>query len=233
MFWDEDEKQAAHWGGGNLAKIKTAILEFDSVLNQNSEQVVQEYLERNPFIFEFLSDDGEGFIASQFRLADKHIPDFIIFSRDRWSNNPCLLCTLIEIETPSMPLFTQGGNPTSQLTHAIRQVQDWKNWVRNNGQYFQKELSTLFNTQELHDIQSQKMRKPVFLSRAVTLGIYYRYMVIAGRRTTLQISDLIRLTEMNENMHDIKVVTYDAILAGWVNKTHSPHSIFRSWNLIE
>src|SRR5438105_12568021 len=105
MFWNEREKQAAHWSGGNLAKLKTAILEFDSVLNQNSEQVVQEYLERNPLIFEFLSDDGEGFIASQFRLADKHIPDFIIFSRDRWSNSPCLLCTLIEIETPSMPLF--------------------------------------------------------------------------------------------------------------------------------
>src|SRR5690349_19651866 len=111
-MWSDRETQAAHWSGGNLAKIKAAVLGFESALLQKSEQAVQAYLEANPFIFEFLSDDGAGFIASQFRLADKHIPDFVIFSRDRWSNNPCLLCTLIEVENPSMRLFTRAGNPT-------------------------------------------------------------------------------------------------------------------------
>lgn len=233
MYWNKREIQAAHWSGGNILKIKEAILEFDSILNQESEQAVQKYLDQNPFIFEFLSDDGSGFIQSHLRLAEKFVPDFVILSRDRWSNNPCLLCTLIEIENPSTPLFTRSGNPTSQLTHALRQVQDWKSWVRNNSQYLQKEFSFLLNTKEMLNLQSHKVVKPIFLSQSVALGVYYRYMIIAGRRTSLQISDLVRLTEMNENMHDIKIATYDAILSGWINLTLNNTSIFRSWNLIE
>jgi hypothetical protein len=232
-YWEDHENKAAHWSGGKLAKIKEAIFDFDAVLKQGSEQAVQTYLENWPFIFEFLCDDGAGFIQSHPKLAEKLIPDFVIFSRYRWTNNPFLLCTFIEIENPSMPLFTRAGNPTSQLTHAIRQVQDWKSWVRNNSQYLQKELAFKLNNEELLNVQAHRMMKPALLAGAVTVGVSYRYMVIAGRRTSLQISDLVRLTEMNENMNDIKVVTYDAILSGWINKTHNTESIFTSWNIIE
>lgn len=48
---------------------------------------------------------------------------------------------LVEIERADNTLFTNGGDPSSKLTHAIRQVQDWKLWIRDNRDYYQRQIS--------------------------------------------------------------------------------------------
>ena len=42
---------------------------------------------------------------------------------------------LIEIEHPRFPLFTKSGNPSAKLSHALRQVLNWKSWFQENSPY--------------------------------------------------------------------------------------------------
>jgi hypothetical protein len=41
---------------------------------------------------------------------------------------------------------------------------------------------------------------------------YYRYLVIAGRRASMTIDDRLRLSQMNNDLQDIKIVTYDVLI---------------------
>jgi hypothetical protein len=220
------------WSRQPLDSIKSDLLEFSKALDRGDERSAQIYLESNPAVFSFIADDASGYIAPQFKLADKYIADFAVFSRDRWSNCPRLLSTFIEVEAPSMKLFTKAGNPTAHLTHAIRQVQDWKAWVTDNIGYFRDSLQPRFDAGDFVNIEYGRPVKAPYLSDALKIGMYHRYMVIGGRRATMDIPNLVRLAEMNNNFYDIKIITYDAILNGWM-RISERSSRFVSWDGIE
>jgi len=65
------------------------------------------------------------------RLGSEYITDFVIGERSslgfEWQ--------AVELESPAAPLFTKAGDPTKQLTHAIRQIQDWRVWLQRNQNY--------------------------------------------------------------------------------------------------
>ncbi|KYK30660.1 MAG: hypothetical protein AYK19_18095 [Theionarchaea archaeon DG-70-1] len=63
------------------------------------------------------------------RLSSQYEVDFVVLT-DQYSLG--IGYELIEIETPHMKLFTSRSDPSARLTHSIRQVLDWKNWVEEN-----------------------------------------------------------------------------------------------------
>ncbi len=38
------------------------------------------------------------------------------------------------------PLFTRQGDPTAKLTHSMRQVEDWLDWISDNKDYAQRHI---------------------------------------------------------------------------------------------
>lgn len=75
---------------------------------------------------------GHGrWVLPQKRLGAEHVPDFMIGEKDslgyRWQ--------AVELEHPKDRMFTKAGNPTAKLTHAIRQIQDWRTWLQQNQNY--------------------------------------------------------------------------------------------------
>lgn len=42
---------------------------------------------------------------------------------------------LIEIESPTAKLLTKRGDPSKELTHALRQVREWQRWIERNHAY--------------------------------------------------------------------------------------------------
>ena len=45
----------------------------------------------------------------------------------------------MELESPKVKMFTVKGDPTKELTHAIRQIQDWRSWLKSNRDYATRE----------------------------------------------------------------------------------------------
>jgi len=96
---------------------------------------------REEKIHQFLVDHPEILHAAMHRSDQiitkpslhRYIPDFAAGtggrSLRRWS------WTLIEIEPAEFKLITKGGSPSARLTHAVKQVADWRNWISENTAY--------------------------------------------------------------------------------------------------
>lgn len=87
-------------------------------------------------------------VISKLKLGSDHETDFIVF-RDNLSYG----CgyEIIEIETPHIQPYTQNGNPSSRLTHAIQQIMNWKRWIDDNRSLFSEYISPISDNQNIRD----------------------------------------------------------------------------------
>jgi len=96
------------------------------------EEELQEFLSANPMLLAVQLGGGHGrWVIPKKRLGSEHVPDFMIGERSsigfEWH--------AAELESPKSKMFTKAGNPTKELTHAIRQIHDWRRWLQLNQNY--------------------------------------------------------------------------------------------------
>jgi hypothetical protein len=65
------------------------------------------------------------------RLGSEHITDFLV--GEDTPHQPTWYA--VELERPQALLFTQRGDPSAALTHAMRQIDDWRTWLSRNRDY--------------------------------------------------------------------------------------------------
>lgn len=137
------------------------------------EEELQGSVKKSPII---LSPTFSRFAAKP-RLGSDYVPDFAFDDgHGRW--------TLVEIEASRHALFTRQGDPRSPLTHAVRQVTDWRDWVRANRAYARETLSGVTEVQGL---------------------------VVIGRSTAGDASE--RLRRYEQSLTDIQVMTWDELVS--------------------
>jgi hypothetical protein len=92
----------------------------------------------------------------------------------------------VEIENPRHKLFNKNGDFSSAVNHALRQVEDWQEWIEDNLSVVQKKFP---------DISSP-------------LGF-----VVIGRSKNLSKAELRRLARRNINTRGrMKIITYDELI---------------------
>lgn len=113
-------------GGEDVDALQAAL---DSATRESD---MQTYLEAHPHMLIQHLGGGHGrWVIPQKRLGAEFVPDFVIGQRDsmgfEWQ--------IVELESPIARLFTKKGDPTQALTHAIRQITDWRTWLTPNQGY--------------------------------------------------------------------------------------------------
>ena len=102
------------------------------LLAAKREQDLQSYLEASPLVLIQHLGGGHGrWVVPQKRLGAEHVTDFVIGEK----SSDGYAWTAVELESPSSRMFTKAGDPTQALTHAIRQIQDWRTWLHRNQNY--------------------------------------------------------------------------------------------------
>lgn len=109
---------------------------FDELLNDTNcgERELQRFIESNKFILSCIPDcsaAGISYVFPQEKLGSEYVPDFLIAS---WRSS-FFKWIAIELESHKHKIFTRNGDPTKELSHAIRQIQDWRTWVQSNIDY--------------------------------------------------------------------------------------------------
>jgi len=108
------------------------------IKSAKDERPLQKFLRENPFVLtEKISPAHHGQICiPKPNLGGLLHPDFLIAGLDSagfwWYG--------VELENPNYHMFTKAGDPTKELSHAIRQIEDWRNWLTKNIGYAQDEL---------------------------------------------------------------------------------------------
>ena len=106
---------------------------LSDVLDSNpKEPEMQKLLEENPkYLIQALGGGHGRYQFPQKKLGSEYIPDFLIAEMSsigiEWH--------AVEIESPRTKAHRQDGLQTSELTHAIGQINDWRNWLRDNLDY--------------------------------------------------------------------------------------------------
>lgn len=178
-----------------------AVTEWNALLNQDGEEhVYQEFLERNPaFLPGARGDLGSsghppifGSLIAQppLQALGVKIPDFMWLATDSETIQPML----IEIERPSKRWFTNSGQQTADLTQAIQQLSQWRNWFENpvNEIWFR----------DFYRLSSAMIRER---------RIEPHYVLIYGRRSETQGKAELNRQRSNRALDDEHFMTYDRL----------------------
>jgi len=162
-----------------------------------------------------LCDEGS-IVFSKFKLADNYITDFAIVGQERNTNSISAFVSLVEIERSDKPLFTKSGDPTSFLSHSVRQVQNWKTWYEENRAFLKKRYKDILLQNPLEQIVPPNRYYRNYEYFGLDYGFYARYFCIVGRRKDLTIRDNVLLGQMNHDLDEIHIITYDVLLENFI-----------------
>lgn len=158
-----------------LERLQKIIAQFAAVLKQATvEEELQKFLESNPVV---LSPTAVRVIPKH-QLGAEYITDFVIEEAGREY-------TIVELESPTRPIFTKKDDFTAWATHAIGQVADWRDWIQENNSYARQSLSGITDPAGL---------------------------VIMGRDAEMKERHRKRLIRRNADDPHIKLWTYDQLL---------------------
>lgn len=117
---------------------KVIIDEYDVVLSDSrDEKPLQTFLASQPSLLSSLSPPGGSYwCLDRPRLGSEYIPDFLLASQTsvgiQWS--------MIELESPLEKVLTKAGMPAKKAAEGLKQIRDWRIWVRDNINYAREQL---------------------------------------------------------------------------------------------
>jgi hypothetical protein len=117
---------------------RVLVEEFHRVLGDAAdERPLQAYFAAQPMLLAPLAHLGSGYwCIDRPRLGAELVPDFLLASRSsagfRW--------VMIELEGPNERVLTTAGLPARKLAEALKQVRDWRIWLRTNIAYARDQL---------------------------------------------------------------------------------------------
>ncbi len=110
--------------------------EWNRLLSENAkEEVYHSFLSKHAGFFLARLFDDESIVISKLRLGSDFIVDFVK-TYDRLSAG--IQYEFIEIETPGTPPYTKRGNPSARLMAAVQQIDNWRDWIKENRNEFHK-----------------------------------------------------------------------------------------------
>jgi hypothetical protein len=96
------------------------------------ESAMQRILEANPcLLVQHLAGGSGAWVIPQKQLGSEHVTDFLIAVEDSGG----FVWVAVELERPQAKIFTVKGDPAFALTHALRQINDWRSWLSRNLDY--------------------------------------------------------------------------------------------------
>lgn len=141
MDWDEELKDLAramrdagfqHVCTAERLVTRQDVEDYVRVLaDARDEKPIQQFLAERPWMLTQQLGVDCRWLRSQPKLAERYVPDFMACRVDstgpRW--------TLIELQSPSATLFTKKGRMSEQLDEGIRQIEDWRQFIIEEGAY--------------------------------------------------------------------------------------------------
>lgn len=165
MMLDENQRRYLHFEKESLRK---KYIEYLDTAQRESE--MHYFFETNPILLPGLYNLHNGpvgnVVISKLQLSNEFETDFAFISVD----SATAQITLIEIESPTMQVFTKSDNLfTSGFNRTLQQIRDWSLWVQHNSTY-------------VKDLFREIYFKNIFRHQRVVS----KAIVVAGRRIDIQ-----------------------------------------------
>lgn len=98
-----------------------------------AEPELQKHLQKHPYLVSQQFAHCHH-VAPQFSFGGRLYADFLCLDYpSRWPH-----WSAVEIEAPNRKLITRSGRRSAQLEHALQQIRDWREFVKNNLDFVNK-----------------------------------------------------------------------------------------------
>lgn len=155
----------------------------------DDERPLQAFLEAHPTLLVApLAANHRGWVIPQKKLGHQFIPDFVVGGLTSLGHE----WLLVELESPKAKLFNQDGEASKILRHAIRQIQDWRDFLTSNLNYARNPRQS--NGLGLRDISPDPFG-----------------LILIGRRASLDNETIQRRRRLAQE-HRIAIHTYDYLI---------------------
>jgi hypothetical protein len=167
------------------------IAAFDSALNDaRDERDMQRLLEYQPrLLIQQIGAGRDAWVIPKKRLGSEHETDSVIAQKASGG----LVWYAVELERPQAKMFIKNGDPSATLNHALRQINDWQDWLSQNRDYAAKPRAQ--SGLGLIDIDPE-----------------LEGLIIIGRDSDIDESTTARRRRLTRD-HRIEIETYDWLLA--------------------
>lgn len=110
---------------------------FKSLLQEaTKEEEIQQFLKKHPALLLQSIIGHRGCVCIPKQKLNRKVTDFLI----AWVDSMGFWWLGVELENPRAQMFTERGDLTKELTHAIGQIQDWRIWLSNNGDFARRPI---------------------------------------------------------------------------------------------
>lgn len=170
------------------------------LLECNKEEPIQKYLENNPQILVAVFGMPEwayNIVIPKFQFGSDYSSDFVIITGQSYS----YWIYLVELEPATEKLFTKNGDYARRLNHAIKQVDEWEDWINRNESYFKSSLLKAIKKIDSSFEETFDHTRRFIVSKNIIIGRRYMLTPDDNKR---------RAIERREK--GIDIVTYDRLV---------------------
>ena len=176
---------------------------------------MQTFIKENPFLIYQHTVPCRGhddYVIPEFEIGNEYKADFVVLN----SYSGGWEITLIELEPVGAKLFNRDRTPTRELRSAVRQIDDWRRFIRQDRDYFLNQLTKAARCSdilrpELERHDREPVSGPGWTLRDPRNMFSYHYQIVIGRRSKFsEIDNELRGTYRND--HNIDVASYDRFL---------------------
>lgn len=173
-----------------------------AINNAKREEDIQQFLQTNPhFLIQHLGGGHGRWVVPKQKLGAEHVTDFLIAESHSFGYE----WQAVELESPLRLMFNKNGDPSQYLNHAIRQIMDWRAWLRSNQAYASRPRAE--NGLGLIDIDSN-----------------VKGLVLIGRRAGVDAETNARRRQLVQGLN-IEIHTYDYLLHALKGRLISLHKL--------
>lgn len=146
--------------------MTTSLLdEFRVCLDTGREEPAQRFLASHSTILPRALGNLECHVLPKFRLGSDFVCDFLLVSSSSYGPS----YTFVELEPPSARPFTKAGVFGKRLNGALKQIDDWTQWVFEYPQYFNASVARMLGWPEARNFPPA-LRAPSTIEAVVIIG---------------------------------------------------------------
>lgn len=99
------------------------------IKNSKREEDIQAFLTSHPtFLTELLVGGSDGYCIPKKNLGGMFIPDFLLANL----RSIGITWFAVELKNPKARMFNKNGKPSSDLNEAMKQIRNYRDWLKNN-----------------------------------------------------------------------------------------------------
>lgn len=177
------------------------------------ERGIHSYLKKEPLIIwaTFMHCGGHSdYVIPEFSLAGKYRTDFVVMQSFSGGWN----VAFVELEPVNERLFNKDGSQSARLRSAIKQIDDWKNFVEWERASLCSHLADAAQKNDVLYPERNLGREPRCVTKPLRdprTFLRFEYYIVMGRRKDIDEESSYAKSRIKPN-HNIELATYDRFI---------------------